>query len=391
MKYKVLFGIMILLGVIGGVRYFFNRTHLPPELEMSIQKSEDTSEPFVENKRFQKYSSKTVFNPFQQYNGPQTVEALLKTYSTIAADPEIDATYPQREWLQMLLKRGIVIENFNDYSGYMAARRALVHLKNDPEIWTSDVFGIPPTNDWETFKDAFIERKIWEYEQLRAAVKEDPDVSGGLFAGTDKRIFLPTKIGRVYVKRKKLGAVFFGESLDANQINALLYEGIHPKGYEVIYIDDNGKHLTEIPPPITLQDLLGNTELFSQKDTISVEAVHSEETLQTQAQPIERQQDELYEYMLSSDDKSNEHIEFEKTLTKKFSKDEQVYQISDVDMEVYLREQFSSTRFNSAMETLNRYGLEEGLHKLFDEDSELALELERYILNRKPSQKEVPK
>lgn len=352
MKYKVIFGIIMLLGVIGGAKYFFNRIHLPPELEMSTQKNGDTLEPFVENRGLQRYSSKNVSNSFKQYHSLQTVDMLLKTYSEIIADPVVDAAYPQREWLQMLLKKGIVIENFNDYSGYMAARRALVRLKYEPEMWTSDIFGILPTSDWETFKDAFIERKIWEYEQIRAAVKEDPGVSGGIFTGADKKIFLSTKIGRVYVKRKNLGAVFFGERLDENQMNALLYEGIHPKGYEVIYIDDEGNHLSEIPPPITMWDLLGSRRLPSQEETISDETRYSDSTTQTEVQPAGIQQDQLYKHMLSidqdfeklleplSDNKSNEHIDFEKFLTEKFPKNEQMHQILDVEVEAYLREQF---------------------------------------------------
>ena len=75
----------------------------------------------------------------------------------------MDEKYPQAEWLEMLLAKGIVIENYKDYSGYMVARSKLVALENQPEMWTSDIFGIPPTTNWETFKEAYIDRKIWEY------------------------------------------------------------------------------------------------------------------------------------------------------------------------------------------------------------------------------------
>ena len=50
--------------------------------------------------------------------------------------------------------------------------------------------------------------------------------------------------------------------------------------------------------------------------------------------------------------------------------------------ETTLRERFSPERFNSAMQTLNRHGPEEGLRKLKETDPELAKQVER-LINRK--------
>ena len=49
--------------------------------------------------------------------------------------------------------------------------------------------GVPQTDDWETFKDAYIDRQIWEGQQIQAARQIDPDVFGGLFTGPDGRIY----------------------------------------------------------------------------------------------------------------------------------------------------------------------------------------------------------
>ena len=149
----------------------------------------------------------------ETYQGSQTVKALLEAFGKIAANPAVDKKYPQSEWLEMLLEKGIVIENYKDYSGYMVARSGLVRLENQPELWNSDIFGIPPTTDWETFKDAYIDRKIWEYQQVRTATQADPTVSGGLFIGPGQEVFLPAKPGRVYVKRTGTGAVFLANHL----------------------------------------------------------------------------------------------------------------------------------------------------------------------------------
>ena len=152
--------------------------------------------------------SKYTPPPSKKYDGPQTIPDLLESFGEILADPSVDEKYPQAEWLKMLLERGIIIENYNDYSGYMAARRMLVKLEDKPELWTSDIFGLPPTNDWETFKAAFIDKKIWEYGQVRSVMRADPTVTGGFFTGQDKRTFLPSKPGRIYVKRQGIGAAF---------------------------------------------------------------------------------------------------------------------------------------------------------------------------------------
>ena len=197
----------------------------------------------------------------ETYQGSQTVKALLESFGKIAANPAVDKKYPQSEWLEMLLKKGIVIEDYNDYTGYMVARRALVRLENQPEMWNSDIFGIPSTTDWETFKAAYIDRKIWEYQQVRAATQADPTVSGGLFMGPGQRVFLPAKPGRVHVKRTGTGAVFFGEPLDVTQEFDLLYKGIEHEDHELIYINENGKYLAQVPPPISREDIINTLTL----------------------------------------------------------------------------------------------------------------------------------
>lgn len=72
----------------------------------------------------------------------------------------------------MLLNRGIVIEDFADYSGYLSARQNLVYYENNPDIWQSGETANLPTEDWETFKASFINRHIWQYQQLKGETVE---------------------------------------------------------------------------------------------------------------------------------------------------------------------------------------------------------------------------
>ena len=73
---------------------------------------------------------------------------------------EVDAKYPRDEWLQMLLDKGITIDNFEEYWTYLSKRDELVELEEQPKVWSSNLFGIAPTEDWETYKDAYLEQML---------------------------------------------------------------------------------------------------------------------------------------------------------------------------------------------------------------------------------------
>ena len=73
---------------------------------------------------------------------------------------EVDAKYPRDEWLQMLLDKRIIIDNFEEYWTYLSKRDELVELEKNPEVWSSRLFGIAPTEDWETYKDAYLKQML---------------------------------------------------------------------------------------------------------------------------------------------------------------------------------------------------------------------------------------
>ena len=102
----------------------------------------------------------------EKYTGPQTVEVLMATfdgrYSSIGAKwasetsngehryieftlADTDAKYARDDWLQMLLNKGITIENFKDYSGYLNIRADLIL----EEFYRG--------TNWETLKAAYID------------------------------------------------------------------------------------------------------------------------------------------------------------------------------------------------------------------------------------------
>ena len=263
-------------------------------------------------------------------------------------------------------------------------------------MWKSDVFGLSPTNDWETFKAAFIERKIWEYEVFRNAIQSDPGVNSGVFTGPNKQKFLPMKPGRVYVKRKENGAVFIGSKLDDAQQDALFYDGVQPDGYEIIFIDDNGERLPEIPPPILSDSVLETENIQRQEDMPTqiwdIQAEHVEENngqmLQNEVEAHELTSDinEDFDAFLESLS-VDEFKALEKFMMEEFNEPVQTPQALDTQIETELRKQFSHTDITQALETLNRFGVEEGTRKLFDENPELATYLQKHLMPKNEDSK----
>ena len=203
----------------------------------------------------------------RKHFGPQTVDALMESfheeYSTVrqyiygeAHLKELDAKYPPDEWIQMLLDKEVAITDNDFYTRFLSMRESVVNLENKPEEWTSGKHGISSTNDFRTYRDAFVNRKIWEYQQIRAAFLTDPNIRGGFFGGPETQTFFPYKSGRVYVRRDGDKFAFLGEKLSRRQQFELLSKGITPEGHEIIYLDENSNLLDKPPVPISPEALL---------------------------------------------------------------------------------------------------------------------------------------
>ena len=82
------------------------------------------------------------------------------TYSSDLTINEIDARYPRAEWLQMLLDKGITIDNSDEYASLLSKRSLLALLEDNPDLYKAGFRGIPPTDDWETYKAAYINKLV---------------------------------------------------------------------------------------------------------------------------------------------------------------------------------------------------------------------------------------
>ncbi|MDE0683782.1 MAG: hypothetical protein OXI63_12770 [Candidatus Poribacteria bacterium] len=104
---------------------------------------------------YNKGHGKTEVRLSRKDNGIET-----ESYSSNLTISEIDARYPRSEWLQLLLDRGIIIEYLYEYASNLSHRHALAFLEDNPNLWESGVIDIPPTDDWETYKAAYIDMLV---------------------------------------------------------------------------------------------------------------------------------------------------------------------------------------------------------------------------------------
>lgn len=145
------------------------------------QVNSQTVNTFIES--IEDRSSKPLTTP-EAYDGPQTVEALMNAFdeaynqkyskarvmalceggvvysSELAIRGEIDARHSRVEWLQMLLQRGITIEDFDDYRIYLSKRHTLAFLEDNPDLQEIGFLGIPLMDDQAAYKVAYIDKLV---------------------------------------------------------------------------------------------------------------------------------------------------------------------------------------------------------------------------------------
>lgn len=105
-------------------------------------------------------------------SGKFTTRSKTANYSSDLTISEIDVRYPRVEWLQMLLDKGITINDSYEYASLLSKRYTLALLEDNPDLQQSGVLGIPPTNDWKTYKEAYINKVVNDHVKIREAAKQ---------------------------------------------------------------------------------------------------------------------------------------------------------------------------------------------------------------------------
>jgi hypothetical protein len=116
-------------------------------------------------------------------------------------ESEADHQYPRREWLRMIMSKGIPIETYSHYTGGLSSRWGLVYAKDDAEELASlkETCNLPPEASWEAVVDAKIAAE-WQMDMmLDAAQATDEAVFGGFLS--NKGVFIPFRENTVYLQK----------------------------------------------------------------------------------------------------------------------------------------------------------------------------------------------
>ena len=116
---------------------------------------------------YDKGHEKTEVSLSRKDNGIET-----ENYNSNLAISEIDARYPRAEWLQLLLERGIIIGTLYEYASNLSQRHVLAFLEDNPNLWQSGILDIPPTDDWKTYKAAYINNLVNSHTKIQEAAKQ---------------------------------------------------------------------------------------------------------------------------------------------------------------------------------------------------------------------------
>ena len=202
-----------------------------------------------------------------KYKGPipQTPESVLEAFENVSIKSmqEIDEKSDKTEWLQTIINKGVVIEDLDDYDEYMQLRRYIITYKREylanPEMWLTKMSKMKYTfyyNDWETFEDAYIDMKIWKYQQIKEAKQKDPKVRTVVFVGPDNRTVLPLYKKSVVINLSHGGFGYGTQNpnLTPEDVFDIVYKGKHMWGWQVVYLDDMNNILPEKPPLMSRED-----------------------------------------------------------------------------------------------------------------------------------------
>ena len=111
--------------------------------------------------------AKTSVSVSGKFTGPKTT-----TYSSDLTLKEIDARYPRAEWLQLLLDKGITIDDSFEYASMLSKRYTLALLEDNPDLQQSGFLGIPPADDSETYKAAYIDKLVKDHTKIQASAEQ---------------------------------------------------------------------------------------------------------------------------------------------------------------------------------------------------------------------------
>ena len=187
---------------------------------------------------YNKGHGKTEVRLSRKDNGTET-----ESYSSNLTISEIDARYPRAEWLQLLLEKGIIIGNLSEYASTLSQRHALALLEDNPNLWQSGVLDIPPTDDWETYKAAYIDMLV-EIEGTKAEVeRRKPEIER-----TIERIKAQVERAKVQIEQSRKDVKRAEKKLNSQQFEHVREQLEHVRK-QIARVQEALEHLKEATPP----------------------------------------------------------------------------------------------------------------------------------------------
>ena len=326
------------------------------------------------------------YTPRVQNASPE-VQALMKAFDAKfrGADEihmELEEMFPTDEWLQRHLDMGIEISDFSDYSGALNLRLMLYHTKNDPVEFAEELewHGLPPNAPFEALITAKIRFSAKLDEKISQAEKDDPLVYGGEM-GPDG-VFIPIRFKTVYVQRDESGGgMTAGSGVPRWVIDELVKRdrGLPskeiPEDITVIYLDEKGTPIppkeAEITPPSEQsptaereQVIEGTREETDKGEARTVDSEHPPERKSADRSMPPKPPTEP----LTLDQLPKSEADWERLLTQPLDD---------------LSKSLSEDGLRSVAETLNQYGVEEGIKRIEATDPALAQRLRQRLLSNR--------
>ena len=194
---------------------------------------------------YNKGHGKTEVSLSRKDNGTET-----ESYNSNFTISEIDARYPRAEWFQLLLDRGIIIGTLYEYASTLSQRHALALLEDNPNLWQSGVLDIPPTDDWETYKAAYID-KLVEIEGTKAEIeRRKPEIerTKAEVERTMERIKEQVERAKVQIEQSQKDVKRAKEKLNSQQLEHVRKQLEHARK-QIVRAQEALEHLKEPTPP----------------------------------------------------------------------------------------------------------------------------------------------
>ena len=355
-------------------------------------------------------TSPVIVRP-KKYEGPRTVEGLMEAFDAKYVEmypgtSSYDAYYTRTEWLQMLLDKGTHFENRDDYNALLNIRGWVINAESRPDWWSEGKGGVSPTDNFATYKNAYIDRQIWQQEVYNSVTQEDPTASSVRFFDDRPDKYLVMYNDTIYINRNvrtiKAWGTGTGARLTKEQKRALYDKGTHPEGVNVVYIDRDYNTLSEEPPIISWEDYLRShmTDAQREEEALELDAfgkmleIYEEDTVFSEEQFLDDDPARSTVREAAAAAQEAAKAEFEK-FENSIRQLEEFATMSDTEIEKQLEkqfrqqflpknpleqlEQFTPERLEKALGTLFQHGFEEGFRRVRRDSPALAEQLERFF------------